>query len=223
MNYELILSVLMLFVVLSCATKLSLWTWRQRFAFSTVLAAFVWWSERYAVLQSKTQLADLLQNTESLQNIAILITIETAVNGVFCLCYPRHTVLKYYPSLLIFPVMFYFLTQALFMAVGVDFTFTTVAVAVGTFLVLPLLTEGMKWLVRDAGGRVEILLLLSCLVCILGLASTVTNKMIYRANEAPTDWRMVGLAVVIFCILFLVGYLGSKLKWRFKRNNLNMK
>lgn len=232
---EILISVLMLFVVLNCATKLSLWNWWQRFAFSTLLAAFVWWSERYAVLQSKTQLADLLQNTEALQNMAVLVTIETAVNCAFCFTWfgltspsgrgwrVLYSSLKYYPSLLIFPVMFYVLTQTMFTAVGVDFNLSTVVVAIATLLLLPLLAEGMKWLVQDAEGRVETLLVLSCLVCVLGLATTVTSKMIYRANESPTDWQMVSLAIGIFVILFAAGYFGSKLKWRFKKNDLASK
>jgi len=228
----------MLFVVLNCATKLSLWNWWQRFAFSAVLAAFIWWSERYAVLQSKTQLADLLQNAEALQNMAVIVTIESAVNFGFCFWYfseqrvvssekyplrshySLHTthssLIKYYPSLLIFPVMFYVLTQTMFMAVGVDFSVSSIAVAALTFVLLPLLAEGMKWFIADADGRVEIHVLLSCLVCVLGLATTVTSKIIYRANEAPIDWQMVSLAIVIFIIFFVAGFLGSKLKWKLK-------
>lgn len=230
----------MLFVVLTCATKLSLWAWWQRFVFSALLAGFVWRSEQYAVLQSKTQLADLLQNTEALQNIAVLVTIETAFNFGFCVYWftsaydkkesVKHrsravlaTFLKYYPSLLIFPVMFYVLTQTIFTAVGVDFGLSTMAVAIATLLLLPLLAEGMKWVVRDAEGRVETLLVLSCLVCVLGLATTVTSKMIYRSNETPTDWKMVSLAIGIFAILFAAGYFGSKLKWHFKKNDLTTK
>jgi len=234
---EIMISVLMLFVVLCCATKLSLWPWWQRFAFSTPLAAFVWWSERYAVLQSKTQLADLLQNAAALQNMAVLVTIESAINFAFCyhwfnddagatFALPsgkwrawRRSFLKWYPSLLIFPVMFYVLTQAIFMAVGIDFSVTAVAVATATLVLLPLLAEGMKWFVADADGRVEIHLALSCLVCVLGLLTTITNKMIYRANSSPTDWRMVTIALVVFAVLFVAGLLGAKLKWKLNKTH----
>lgn len=225
---ELIISVLMLFVVLNCATKLSLWNWWQRFAFSGVLAAFVWWSERYAVLQSKTQLAEYLQNVEILQNMAVIVTIESAVNFGFCFLWfgerrasssAYHFLLKYYPSLLVFPVMFYVLTQTMFVAVGIDFSTTSMIVAALTFILLPLLAEGMKWFIADAEGRVEIHVFLSCLVCVLGLATTVTSKMIYRANETPIDWQMVSIAIIVFIVLFIAGYLGSKLKWKIKKSN----
>lgn len=236
---EIIITVLMLFVALNCATRLSLWLWWQRFAFSAVLAAFVVWSQRYAVLQSKTQLADLLQNTIALQNMSVIVTIESAVNFGFCSCWfsdaynkaatPANsrsngllsnrwwqTILKWYPSLLVFPVMFYVLTQTMFLATGVDFNVTTMGVAALTLVMLPLLAEGVKRFIADADGRVELHVLLSCFVCVLGLISTVTGKMVYRANETPIDWQMVGLAVVMFVILFAAGFIGARLKWILK-------
>jgi len=226
---EEIITVLMLFVTLNCAIKLSMWKWWQRFAFSLLLAAFVVWSERYAVLQSKTQLADLLQNTVQLQNMAVIVTIESAVNFGFCACwfgdaYARSPKwwqrgLMWYASLLVFPVSFYVLTQTMFAATGIDFGITTMTVAAAWLIVLPLLAEGMRLLVPDTDGRVELHVLLSCFVCILGLISTVTGKIIYRASESPTDWQMIGIAIAVFIALFAVGFTGARLKWKLKANN----
>jgi len=222
----LIITVLMLFVALNCATKLSLWPWPQRFAFSAAVAAFVWWSQRYAVLQSKTQIADLLQDTAALQNMAVIVTIESAVSFGFCSrwlggaylspgCRWWERLLKWYPSLLMFPVMFFILTQAMFMAVGVDFGVTAAVVSAAAFLLLPLLAEGVKWFMPDGDGRVELHVLLSCFVCVLGLISTVTGKIVYRATDEPVNWRMAGLAAIVFVVLFALGFVGSRLKWRF--------
>lgn len=216
----------MLFVVLNCASKLSLWRWWQRFAFSAIAAVFVWWSQKYAVLQSKTQIADLLQNVTALQNMAVIVTIESAVNFGFCSrwlndayskqgCKWWEWLLKWYPSLLVFPVLFYLLTQTMFMAVGVDFGLSTAAVAAVVLVGLPLLAEGVRWFMPDNDGRVELHVLLSCFVCVLGLISTVTGKMVYRTTEEPIDWRMVGLAIVVFVLLFAAGFAGSRLKWHF--------
>lgn len=227
---EIIISVLMLFVVLNCASKLSLWRWWQRFAFSAVVALFVWWSQKYAVLQSKTQIADLLQNTAALQNMAVILTVESAVNFGFCSrwlsdayaqpsCRWWEKALKWYPSLLVFPVMFFILTQTMFMAVGVDFGVSAAAVAAAALVGLPLLAEGIRWFMPDGDGRVELHVLLSCFVCVLGLISTVTGKIVYRATEEPVDWQMVGLAVAVFVVLFVVGFVCSRLKWRITRNS----
>jgi len=221
----LIITVLMLFVALNCAAKLSLWPWRQRFLFSAAVALFTWWSQRYAVLQSKTQLADLLQNVAALQNMAVIVTIESAVNFGFCSrwlndaysaqgCKWWESLLRWYPSLLVFPVMFYLLTQTMFMAVGVDFGVSAAAVAAVALVGLPLLAEGFKLYMPDGDGRVELHVLLSCFVCVLGLISTVTGKIVYRSTEEPVNWRMVCVAVAVFAVLFAAGFIGSRLKWK---------
>lgn len=223
---ELVIIMLMLFVALNCATKLSLWQWWQRFVFSALLAVFVMWSERYAVLQSKTQLADLLQDTVALQNMAVIVTVESAVNFGFCACWfdDAYTggknrwwqrALKWFASLLMFPVMFYTLTQTIFAATGVDFGITSLAVAFAALIVLPLLAEAMKRLVPNNDERVELHVLLSCFVCILGLISTVTGKIVYRASDSPMDWPMVAVAAIVFVVLVVLGFIGSRLKWHF--------
>lgn len=226
---EIILYVLMLFILLSCAFKLSLWKWWQRGVFSLLLGGFAFWSMKYAMLQSKTQLDDYLQNTVALQDMAIIVTIET----VFCFsfaflyfqgAYDRQAkrkwwmqVLFWYPSLLLFPVVFYALTQTLFTFVGMDFTTTAIVFSIGAFVLVPLLAEGAKWLMSDEGGRVEIHLLLTCFICILGLLSTENGKMVYNIKEEPIDWKMVAISIIIFILLFIIGFYGSRLKWRFSK------
>ena len=80
---EQIIYVLLLFIFLNCVMKLSLWQWWQRFIYSLALGGFAYWSMDYAMLQSKTRIADYLQNTAVLQNMAIIVTIES----VFCLAF----------------------------------------------------------------------------------------------------------------------------------------
>lgn len=140
---EILIYTLIVFILVSCAFKLSQWGWISRIAFSASLAAFVLWSKQYAVLQSKTQLADYLANSAALQNMAVVVTIDTVFCFAYAFCYfqdmyedPQKrskwwlNILKWYPSLLMFPVTFYAFTQTLFVAVGVDFSTTTWAVAI---------------------------------------------------------------------------------------------
>lgn len=231
---EIILYVLMLFILLNCAFKLSLWQWWQRGIFSLVLGGFAFWSMKYAMLQSKTQLEDYLQNTVALQNMAIIVTIESVFCFGFAILYFQGAyeqektkwaakLLYWYPSLLMFPVMFYVLTQTLFTFVGMDFTVTALVFSVGAFIVVPLLAEGAKILLPDETSRVEIQLLLTCFICVLGLLSTENGKMVYHIKENPVDWRMVIVSIVAFVLLFILGYIGSRLKWRLTgkfKNNL---
>ena len=118
---EQIIYVLLLFIFLNCVMKLSLWQWWQRIIYSLVLGGFAYWSMDYAMLQSKTRIADYLQNTAVLQNMAIIVTIESVFCLAFTLTYLQnddHTirnkwwakVLFWYPGPLMFPLVFYLLS-----------------------------------------------------------------------------------------------------------------
>ncbi len=226
---EILIYALMVFILLSCAFKLSQWGWTARIVFSVLLAAFVVWSEQYAVLQSKTQLTDYLGNVTALQNMAVIVTIDSVFCFGFAFCYFQDmyatgqkptwwlTILKWYPSLLIFPVTFYAFTQTLFVAVGVDFAMTTWAFAAVCLIGLPLIAEGCKWLVPERDGCVEMHLLSGCFVCVLGLISTESGKMVYKVQETKTDWHMIAMAVGVFAVLFALGIIIDRIKYRLKR------
>ena len=81
---ELIIHILMLFIVINCSFKLSFWKLWQTVIYSLIAGLFVAGTWQYAILQSKTQIADYLQNTEPLQNMAIIITLEPALCFAFC-------------------------------------------------------------------------------------------------------------------------------------------
>ena len=218
---ELIIDVLVLFIVLNCVFKLSLWPLWQRLLYSLLLGAFAWWSVRYAVLQSKTQIADFLQDTSAMQTVAILVTIESAVGLSFCLNRLQdggsrrwlRTLLYAYPSLLMFPVVFYLLTQTVFAATGVDFTTTAQLFALGVMLLLPVLSAAVRWMLPDETSRLELHLLLTIFVCVLGLVATEHGRMVYAVKETPIDWHTLGLTLGLFLLLAVAGFLLNRLKW----------
>ena len=227
---EILIYTLIVFILLSCAFKLSQWGWTARIVFGALLAAFVVWSEQYAVQQSKTQLADYLANVTALQNMAVIVTLDSVFCFGYAFCYfqdmyaePREkrrwwlTILKWYPSLLMFPVTFYAFTQTMFVAVGVDFSTTTWAFAAACLVGLPLIAEGCKWLVPEQDGRVEMQLLSGCFVCVLGLVSTQSGKMVYKIQETRTDWHMIVVAIAIFAVLFALGIVMDRIKYRLKK------
>lgn len=219
----------MLLILLGCVFKLSPWKFWQRLIYSLALGAFTWRSVRYAVLQSKTQPADYLQNTSALQTMAILVTIESAVGLAFSLFWLNGSCRQparwfhpsrlpwRYPSLLMFPVVFYLLTQTIFAAVGVGFQTTAGLFAASVAVLLPLLSEGVKRLLPDETSRVEVHLLLLVFVCILGLLSTQNGRMIYAVKETPVNWQSLALTLAFFLLLAIVGFLLNKIKWRFNR------
>lgn len=214
---EIIIYALISFILLASAIKLSLWGWAPRVLWAAIVAAFVLWSKQWAVVQSKTQIADLLHSPEALQNMAVIVTLDCAAFIAFAFwrfqdpssnaVRPRrwHRLLDAYPGLLILPVVFFLFTQSLFTFVGTDFTTTAVLFAAGTLVALPLLAEGARRLLPDADSRTELLLLLTCFICVLGLIATQSQRMVYKVQESPIDWRTILASLGGFVLLFACG------------------
>lgn len=222
---EQIILILMLFIAINCAFKLSLWKWWQAGIYSLIVAAFAIMAYPHAILQSKTQIADYLQNTEALQNMAVIITLESALCFGFCVSYLRGLygktnpwwakLLWWYPSLLLFPVVFYFLTECIFTFVGTPFTTVTCLVAALTLIAIPATAQLVKHFVPEKDLRLEIHFLVSLFVCILGLLTTVNGKTVYAAVEEPVNWSAVTLALSLFIGLFVIGYVWNQIKYPF--------
>lgn len=220
---EQIILVLMLFIVINCAFKLSFWKWWQAGLYSLLAAVFTVLACPYAILQSKTQIADYLQNVEALQDMAIIITLESAVCFSFCVTYLRGlfgkknpwwaVALWWYPSLLLFPVLFYCLTELIFTFVGVPFSTVSYALAAVALAALPLLAKLVRYLVPESDLRLEMHFLISLFICMLGLLTTVNGKTVYAAVDEPVNWHAVALSVVLFVGLFLVGFVWDRLKF----------
>ena len=228
---EVIIDVLVILIVLNCVFKLSLWHLWQRLIYSLLLGAFAWWSVRYAVLQSKTQIADFLQDMAAMQTVAILVTIESAVGLSFCLNRLQdggsrwlRTLLYAYPCLLMFPVVFYLLTQTVFAATGIDFNLAALLFALGVMVLLPVLSAAVRWMLPDETSRLELHLLLTIFVCVLGLVATEHGRMVYAVKETPIDWHTLGLTLGLFLLLAVAGFLLNRLKWHIhsylKKNNI---
>ena len=162
---QLIISVLILFILINCVLKLSFWRIWQAALFGAVCGAFVIATYPYAILQSKTQLADYLQNTTALQNMAVIITLESVVCFAYCIAVLRGWFgqqerwwvkpLKWYPSLLVFPVLFYLQTELVFSFPGTSFSAISYAFAAAVVVLFPLLCHLFRLLLPEKEMRLE--------------------------------------------------------------------
>ena len=176
-----------------------------------------------AILQSKTQLADYLQNTVALQNMAVIITLEAVVCFAYCVAVLRGWFgqqekwwvksLKWYPTLLIFPVLFYLQTELIFSFPGISFSILSYVFAIGVVVMLPLLCYFFRYLLPEKELRLEVHFLVSLFVCIIGLLTTVNGNVTYQAVKEPTNWKALAFAFGLFLIFFLLGMGWNKLKW----------
>lgn len=220
---ELIISILILFILVNDLLKISFWKGWQAVVFGVLCGVFVVATYPYAILQSKTQLADYLRNTAALKNMAVVVTLESAVCFAYCITQLQMwsgerkrwwaRLLKWYPGLLVFPVLFYLQTELVFAFPGTDFRLLSGVFALIVVAVFPLLRSFFRVLLPGREMRLEIHFLVSLFVCIIGLLTTVNGNVTYQAVREPLDWKALGFAFGLFAVLFLAGACRNRWKW----------
>ena len=226
-NMELIIHILMLFILLNTALKLSFWDKKILWGMSILLGSFTMFVYPYAIEQSQTQIEEFLQSSKILGNMAVLVSLEAVMCMAFCFLALSHLyqqnksskwlkVLNYYPCLLIFPVIFYGLTQTMFIFTGVDFFMTAIVFSIVLSLALPLFSYGVKIFIPEQDLRLEIHFFMSLLITILGLISTANGRVIYTAQSSDTNFQILGLTLMGFLSLFGVGFFLNKFWWNYQ-------
>jgi len=227
-----ILQILIVFILINAVLKGSYRKPLQTALFGLLCGGFIIATCPLAVMQSKTQLADFLKDTHVAQNMAVLLTVESTVFFAFCVyeltATKRHNLLRrllnIYPGLLIFPVLFYLLTQLVFSMTGMNFTRLSYLFAAAVALAFPLLSLLCRRLLPERESRLEATLLVSIFVCVIGLISTVNGTTVYAAINKPPNLQALSLAIGGFLLFFFIGLIINKLKWKFKNktngNNL---
>lgn len=226
---EIILQVLILFIIINSILKLSFWKWWQTIIFGVICAIFVIWAQKYAIVQSKTQLHDYLSNRQALQDMAVLITVESAICFAFCFAALMNMFgkkkkrwigfLYWYPSLLLFPVLFYILTQAIFSLSGTNFSTIAYTIAGIALVSIPAASYGIKVFIPEKELRLEVHFLVSLFVAILGLLTTVNGNVTYAAVKEPLNYKAIFYSVALFGVLFAIGYIRNKYQWKFKKKH----
>lgn len=219
----LIIQILILFIFINTILKLSFWRWWQIVIFAAVCATFTVWICPYTASQSKTQLAELMSSNLVMQDLAVLVTLESALFIAYCFVALKEIFGKkvkcwggflfFYPGLLIFPALFYLQTQVVFSMPGIDFNTISYVMAAGILILLPLLSLGIRYLFPEKDFRLEVHFLVSLFICVIGLICTTDGKVTYAAADEPMNWKAFALASGLFIGLFLIGYVWYKVKW----------
>ena len=219
-----IITLLIVCIMLNAVLKLSFWKVWQGAVFAAVAFGFVWLMADYASEQSAVTLAAMMSDSKVLSNITVLLTIETAVCIAFCFSALRKLfkgepnrwaqVLQWYPNLLLFPTLFYVLTQAIFSQSGV--AFDTIALVVGGAAVVVLIggSFAMEKLMPEEDIRLELHFLMSLPITLLGLISTANGQIIYVPHSDPINFKVLDGVFLFFLLLFLVGVGINKMYWR---------
>lgn len=221
---EVIVHILLVSIFINTLLKLSFWKLPYQILFGVLLGGFVLYTYPIAIEQSKTQMAQWLQDSAILSNMAVLVTIEAIVYISFCFLSfkylhtnqtnRKYLMLKMYSGVLVFPVALYVVIQSVFYFTGTDFFQIALSIAGGLVIVTPVVSSLMRRLLPEEETRLEMLFLTSLLVTTLGLIATTNGNMMYVPKSQPIDYVSLSGTFVLFILLFVFGYLINRLKWK---------
>lgn len=220
---ETVVFIVMLLTAFNFLLKQTFWKAMAVGILTAVCALFAALSWPYAIEQSKAQIQAWLSNQPLMLDTSVLLSVEVCAQMAYAWLavhvahvYPvkRHMLifyrlLRWFPGLLIFPVLFSGLVFLIFAFPGTSFTtvaccyagFLTVAIPCGRYLLLVLLPE--KEL------RLELFFLTHALIAILGIVATV-NGNTSAAGGSEINWLSVGGVTILALGGFALGMLGWK-------------
>jgi len=226
---EAVIVVILALGVLSTSLKLGFhrprwwWVWGAVVAVGTGLA----WP--LAATQSKTQLADFLQNPAMMGDAAVLLTLEVALMLAWCIADRQaedgrwrwlrraaRGMLAVFPGVVSLLALFSLLTHLTFSLTGTSFTLISWSLAAAVLVAMPALTWLLRWLLPERELRLELLFMLNLGIGALGIVATVNGRTAVEGS-ASVDWLQLA-SVAALCLLGLVA--GLLLRKRKTHKNL---
>lgn len=228
-------NVVLVMMILVCFNYLLKQTYRKRYAVffsAAVCALFVGFMWRYAIEQSKSQISGWLANSALMLDIAVILTIEVSIQMTFCILSAHiqtsgkvkpliiwaYRILRWFPGVLIFPVLFSMLVSAIFALPGTSFSFVAWALAAVVFVFIPVGSWGVRRLLPEKEIRLELLFLSNAMIAILGIIATVNGRTAV-AGISEVNWNALGGVSILLIIGFAAGIVSyrTKIKQRIKR------
>ncbi|MBQ7941709.1 MAG: hypothetical protein IJ328_04800 [Muribaculaceae bacterium] len=207
-------TVVFILMILVCFNFILKQTYRKVYSvagISLICALFVGFAYPYAIEQSKSQISDWLANTQLMLDISVVLTVEVVIQMSFCMlaAYMQtagevkkrtlwaYRALRWFPGILIFPVLFSCLVAVIFSFPGVSFSLISWSLAAVVVLVIPLGSLFMKWLIPEKELRLELLFLCNALIGILGVIATVNGTTAVK-GISEVDWAaLAGLIALV--------------------------
>lgn len=192
---------------------------------AAVCALFVGLMWPYAIEQSKSQISDWLADSTLMLDVAVILSLEVVIQMAFCILAAHiqtsgkvkpitiwiYRVLRWFPGVLIFPVLFSILVSAIFALPGVSFSLVAWVLAAIVFISIPLGSWILRWLLPEKEIRLELLFLANALIAILGVIATV-NGQTAVAGISEVDWSALGGIVVLLIVGLVAGIIAYKIK-----------
>lgn len=217
---ETIVAVLMICVCLSFLLKQTFNKVLVVAAFAAAAALFVGFMWEQAIEQSKTQISDWLHNPDLMLDTSVIITIEVVLNMSYCImaAYISTTgrlnrsviwlyrLLRWFPSILILPVLFSGLVYLIFALPGYSFSMIAWSFAALIFVVINIVVFLLRELLHERDLRLEFLFLVNILIGILGIIATVNGRTAMSGESAVDVVAMVGVVVMVLLTALVGAY-----------------
>ena len=204
-----------------------------RLGFCLLLGVFVFVSHGYAIELNKLQLQQLLSTQDSLLDISFVVMIDSILSVYFCVArlggsdsskVKRYmSVLRYMPSLLVFPAVFYIHVNLFFSIVATDFMLITSGWALFVVLLFVVASLFMRRLFAEKELPIEIILIITLLLFMLTVCGTVfhPSATVYGSGT-PVDWIECVTTLGLLIIIMLAGYIFSNIRKIIKRKKNNI-
>ena len=151
---------------------------------------------------------------------SVVLTLEIVLQMAFCLLAVHvanfspvkrrmmwaYCVLYWFPGVLIFPVLFFGLTQAIFSFPGVSFKLIAWLFGLFIFVVIPVGRWLVRWLLPEEELRLELFFLTNALVAILGIIATVNGRTAVD-GVSDVDWSALTGCIILFLVGAIVGWI----------------
>lgn len=221
-------TVVVVLMILICFNFMLKQTYRKQWSVATiavVCALFVGLVRPYAIEQSKTQIADWLANPALMLDTSVILSLEVVLQMAFCMLAAHvlttgpikkrtlwaYRALRWFPGILIFPVLFSGLVYLIFSFPGVSFSLIAWSMAGGVLVLIPAGTLFLRWLLPEKELRLELLFLTNALTAILGIIATVNGRTAV-AGISEVDWSALGGLIGLLILGGLIGLIIRKRK-----------
>lgn len=220
--------VLMLLTAFNFLLKQTFWKLMAVSIIAAVCAVFAGWMWPYAIEQSKTQIANWLSNQPLMLDTSVLLSIEVCIQMAYAMLavhvandYPvkprtimMYRFLRWFPGLLIFPVIFSGLVYLIFAFPGASFQTVAWSYAAFILTIIPIGRYLLLYLLPEKELRLELFFLTNALVAILGIVATVNGKT-SAAGVSEIDWKAMAGVVIIA----VVGGILGLIRWNLRNRN----
>lgn len=197
-----------------------------------VCAVFVGLMWSNAIEQSKSQISDWLADSSLMLDVAVILTIEVAVQMAFCVLSAHiqtsgkvkpmtiwiYRFLRWFPGVLIFPVLYSILVTTIFAFPGVSFSLIAWILAVIVLVLIPLGTWILKLLLPEKEIRLELLFLSNALIAILGVIATVNGQTAVE-GISDVDWKALAGVICFVALGLVLGILLYRIKLKIITKN----